>query len=57
MTEEDLEQESEGEEREDWFEEGECPISSKVERRSASDCRRNGVIPAISTKGTAPNKN
>ena len=44
-----------GGDREDWFEGG-CPESSKVERRSASNCRRNGVNSAISVKGTTPNK-
>ena len=29
---------------------------SKVEGRSASNCRRNGVNPAISAKGTTLNK-
>ena len=29
----------------------------QVERRSASNCRRNGVNPAISAKGTTPDKN
>ena len=28
----------------------------QVERRSESDCRRNGVNPAISAKGTTPDK-
>ena len=41
-TEEDLQETSERGDREDWFEEGGCPISSKVERLSASNCRRNG---------------
>ena len=27
------------------------------ERRRASNCRRNGANPAISTKGTTPDKN
>ena len=36
--------------------EGGCPESSKVERRSVSNCRRNGVNPAISAKETIPNK-
>ena len=30
---------------------------AKVERRNASNCRSNGVNPAISTKGTTPDKN
>ena len=29
----------------------------QVERRSACNCRRKGVNPAISAKGTAPDKN
>ena len=29
----------------------------QVERRSTSNCRRNGVNPAISAKGTTPDKN
>ena len=41
-TEEDLEEAS-GEDREDWFEKGGCPELSKVERRSVSNCRGNGV--------------
>ena len=36
---------------------GECPEWSKVERRSASNCRRNEVNPAISAKGTTPDNN
>ena len=32
MTEEDLEEASEGGDSKDWFEEGGCPESSKVER-------------------------
>ena len=47
----------EEETREDWFEEGGCPPSRQVERQSASNCRRNGVNPATSAKGTPPNKN
>ena len=45
------------EETEDWFEEGGCPKTRQVEGQSASSCRRNGVNPAISVKGTTPNKN
>ena len=45
MTEEDLE------------EAGGCPEMRQVEGRSASNCRRNGVNPAISAKGTTPDKN
>ena len=41
--------------RKDWFEEGRCPESSKVEKQNAS--RRNGMNPAISAKGTTPDKN
>ena len=44
-------------ETENWFEEGRYPESSKVERLSASNCRRNGLNPAISAKGTIPKKN
>ena len=43
-------------ERKDWFEEGGCPETRQVEGRSASNCRRNGVNPAISAKGTTPDK-
>ena len=39
------------------IEEGGCPETRQVEGRSASDCRRNGVNPAISVKGTTPDKN
>ena len=56
-TEEDLEEASGRGDREDWFEEGECPKTGQVEGRSASNCRRNGVNPAITAKGTAPDKN
>ena len=55
-TAEDLEETSGGEDREDWFEGG-CPEPSKVERRSVSNCRRNGANLAISAKGTIPDKN
>ena len=44
-------------EREDWLEEGRCPETRQVERRSASNCKRNGVNPAISDKGTTLDKN
>ena len=37
--------------------EGGCPETRQVEGRSASNCRRNGVNPAISVKGTTPDKN
>ena len=52
-TEENLEEASGGGDREDWFEEGGCPET----RRGASNCRRNGVNPAISAEGTTPDKN
>ena len=55
-TTEDLE-EARARDREDWYEEGGCSESSKVERRSARNCRRNGVNPAISAKETIPDKN
>ena len=57
MTEEDLEEPSGRGDREDWFEEGGCPELSKGERQSASNCRRNGVNPAISAKETTLDKN
>ena len=41
----------------DWFEEGGCPELNNVERRSASNCRKNGVNLAISAKGITLNKN
>ena len=56
-TKEDLEEASGRGDREDWFEEGGCPESSKVERLSASNHRRNGVNPAISAKGTILDNN
>ena len=56
-TEEDLEEASGRGDREDWFEEGGCPETRQVEGRSASNCRRNEVNPAISAKGTTPDKN
>ena len=56
-TEKDLEEASERGVGEDWFEEGGCPETRQVERRSSSNCRRNGVNPAISAKGTTPDKN
>ena len=46
-----------GGDRANWFEEGGYPESSKAERRSARNCRRNGVYSAISTKGTTPDNN
>ena len=36
--------------REDWFQKGGCPESTKVEKRSAGNCRKNGVNPAVSAK-------
>ena len=66
MTEEDLDSrfrpalnlEASGrEDREDWFEEGECPEMRQVEGPSASNCRRNGVNSVISVKGTTLDKN
>ena len=56
MTEEDLE-EAGGRDREDWFEERGCPEMRQVEGRSVSNCRRNGVNPAISAIETTPDKN
>ena len=53
-TDEDLDEGSGGGDREDCFEEGRCPESSKVERWSVSNHRRNRVNLAISAKGTAP---
>ena len=50
-TEEDLEEVSGRGDREDWFEEGGCPETRQVEGWSASNCRRNGVNPAIPAKG------
>ena len=43
--------------REDWFEERGCPEMRQVDGQSATNCRRNGVNPAISAKGTTPDKN
>ena len=57
MIEEDLEEVRESGDREDRFEEGRYPESSKVERQSVSNCRRNGVNLAISAKGTTSDKN
>ena len=56
-TEEDLEEASGRGDRGDWFEEGGCPETRQLKRQSASYCRRNGVNPAISAKGTTPDKN
>ena len=56
-TEEDLEEASGRGDKEDWFEEGGCPETRQVEGPSASNCRRNGVNPAISVKGTTLDKN
>ena len=55
-TEEDLE-EVEEETKKDWFEEGGCSESSKVERWNVNNCRRNRVNLAIFIKGTIPDKN
>ena len=55
-TEDDLKEARGGGDREDWFEEGGCPELRQVDR-SASNCRRNGVNPAISAKGTTTDKN
>ena len=57
MTEEDLEEASGRGDRGDWFEERGRPEMRQVERQSASNCRRNGVNPAISAKGTTLDKN
>ena len=56
QLEEDLEEVS-GRGDRDWFEEGGCPETRPVEGRSVSNCRRTGVNPAISVKGTTPDKN
>ena len=56
-TKEDLEEASGRGDREDWFEEEGCPETRQVEGPSASNWRRNGVNPAISVKGTTPDKN
>ena len=56
-TKEDLEEASGRGDRENWFEEGICPKSNKVERGSASNCKRNCLNPAVPAKGTTPNKN
>ena len=55
-TKEDLEEASGRGDREDWFEEGGCSETRQVEGRSARNCRRNGVNPAISAKGKTPDK-
>ena len=52
----DLEEASGGGNRKDWFQGG-CPELSRVERWSASNCRRNVLNLAISTKGTTLDKN
>ena len=54
---EDLEEASGRGDREDWFEEGGCPETRQVEGPSASNCRRIGVNPAITVKGTTADKN
>ena len=56
-TKEGLEQAGGEGDRENLFEEGGCPESRQVKRRSASNCKRNGVNPAIFAKETTPNKN
>ena len=56
-TEEDLEEAIGRGDRESWFEEGGCLETRQVEGLSASNCRRNGANPAISVKGTTPDKN
>ena len=56
-TKEDLEEASGGEDREGWFEKRGCPETRQVEGPSASNCKRNGVNPAISAKVTTPDKN
>ena len=43
--------------KEHWFEKRGYPESSQVDRMSVSNCRRNGVNPAISAKGTTPDNN
>ena len=55
MTEENLEKASGGGDREEWFEGG-SPELRQVERHSVSNCRRNGMNPAISAKETTPDK-
>ena len=55
-TKEDVDEASGRGDREDWFE-GKCPETRKVKRRNANNCRRNGVNPAISAKGTTLDKN
>ena len=57
MTKEDLEETNKGGDREDWFKEEGCFELSKVDKWSANNCRKNGVNPAISAKGTIPHKN
>ena len=47
----------EEETREDWFEEAGYPESRQVGRRSASNCRRNGVNLVVSAKETTLDKN
>ena len=52
----DLKKPGSGGDREERFEEGGYPESNKVGKRSASNCRSNGVNPAISGEGTTLNK-
>ena len=57
-TKEDLEETSVGGgDREYWLEEEGGPETRQMERWSVSNCRKNGVNPAISAKGTTPDKN
>ena len=56
-SEEDLEEASGRGDRKDWFEERGCPEMRQVQGRSLSNCRRNGVNPAISVKRTTLDKN
>ena len=56
-TEEDLEEARGRGDRQGRFEEGRCPETRQVEKPKASNCRRNGINPAISAKGTTPDKN
>ena len=51
MTEEDLEVANERGDREDWLDEGGCPILRLVKKQNVSNFRRNGVSLAISAKG------
>ena len=55
MTEKDL-KEAIQRDSEDYLKRG-CPKSSKVEKWSASNCRKIELNPAVFAKGTIPNKN